>query len=1010
MRLALLCALAVGLYCLVETSRGEPPHVAATDPRLPEEELRSFHLPPGFIAQLVAAEPKVNKPINIAFDAAGRLWVTESVEYPFPAPPGRTPRDRVKILEDFGPDGRARKITTFADGLNIPIGVLPLARGAIVYSIPNVYRLTDTDGDGKADRRDILLSTYGFNDTHGMTGEFTAGFDGWVYACHGFSNTSKVQGRGPENITMQSGNVYRFRPDGSRLEYFSHGQVNPFGLAFDPLGNLYSCDCHSRPIYQLLKGAYYPSFGRPDDGLGFGPEMMRHDHGSTAIGGIAYYAATQFPAEFRDNTFVGNVVTNRINRDRLEWHGSTPQALEMPDLLKSDDPWFRPVDIKLGPDGALYVADFYNRIIGHYEVPLNHPGRDRYRGRIWRIVYQGDNPQDSKTHPGAWAATVPNLTNLAVQELIKALGDPNLTIRLQAANQLVERGGKDSHRDLVQALASESPLRRAHALWVLHRKHGLPSKSLDKAARDSDKLVRVHAMRVLADTANWTDGTHALALAGLRDGDAFVQRAAAEAVAAHPKAANVAPLLKLLHAVPASDTHLLHMVRMALRDQLVPASTWMELAKVAWSERDAHAIADICPGLRSTESASFLLRHLELWPEAKGNVTRYAHHVARYGGANSTKSMLELARLKFKNDLRLQADIFKAVYQGAQERGLSLGPTELAWADELFRRLGAVAGDAGLHTAIDLAANLKLQSAQDALVGLAREKLQGVALRKRALIALGAIQPEKHIGVFAQILRTPSEVVEVRAQAAEVLAAMPQSGAQTELVQALETVPAALQKTIALGMAGSKQGAEKLLEAVGSGKASARLLQEPPIALRLDQARVPDLRARLAKLTRGLPPADMRLQELLRRRHDGFLQAKTDAALGLKSFEKNCAACHQIKNQGSKIGPQLDGIGIRGLERLLEDILDPNRNVDQAFRATTLTLKNGQIVGGLFLRQDGAVLVMADAKGKEVRVPHDDVDERAVSQLSPMPANFGDQIAAPELYHLLAFLLEQRVK
>ena len=188
---------------------------------------------------------------------------------------------------------------------------------------------------------------------------------------------------------MNSGNTYRMRPDGSHAEYFTHGQVNPFGLAFDPLGNLYSCDCHSRPVYQLLRGAWYPSFGKPDDGLGFGPEMVTHDHGSTGIAGISYYAADQFPEAYRGTVFIGNVVTNRINHDRIEWHGSTPKGIEQPDFVWSEDNWFRPVDIELGPDGALYVADFYNRIIGHYEVPLTHPGRDRDRGRIWRIVYRG---------------------------------------------------------------------------------------------------------------------------------------------------------------------------------------------------------------------------------------------------------------------------------------------------------------------------------------------------------------------------------------------------------------------------------------------------------------------------------------------------------------------------------------------------------------------------------------------------------------------------------------------
>ena len=193
------------------------------------------------------------------FDDRGRLWVTQTVEYPFPEKDGKLKgQDAVKVLEDFGPDGKAHKITTFADDLDIPIGVLPLLsakpQDAIVYSIPSIWRLRDTDGDGKADERTVLYTKYGHKDTHGMTGNFTWGFDGWVYACHGFSNESTVKGADGKPVTFQSGNVYRFRPDGSHLEYVTHGQVNPFGLAFDPLGDLYSCDCETKPIAQLLRG------------------------------------------------------------------------------------------------------------------------------------------------------------------------------------------------------------------------------------------------------------------------------------------------------------------------------------------------------------------------------------------------------------------------------------------------------------------------------------------------------------------------------------------------------------------------------------------------------------------------------------------------------------------------------------------------------------------------------------------------------------------------------------
>ena len=197
---------------------------------------------------------------------------------------------------------------------------------------------------------------------------------------------------------------------------------------------------------------------------------------------------------------------------------------------------------------------------------------------------------------------------------------------------------------------------------------------------------------------------------------------------------------------------------------------------------------------------------------------------------------------------------------------------------------------------------------------------------------------------------------------------------------------------------------------MAAGKASARLLQEGPLCVRLQQAKIANLDDRLAKLTKGLPTADQRVQVLLNQRRDGYRKAQPDIEVGFKVFEKHCAACHQIANKGAKIGPQLDGIGIRGLDRILEDILDPNRNVDQAFRTTTLVLNNGQQVNGLLLRQDGKILILADTAGKEVRVPVADVQERLSSPLSPMPANLVEQIPEEDFYHLLGYLLAQRPK
>ncbi len=499
----------------------------------------------------------------------------------------------------------------------------------------------------------------------------------------------------------------------------------------------------------------------------------------------------------------------------------------------------------------------------------------------------------------------------------------------------------------------------------------------------------------------------ALAFAGLKDRDAFVQRTAADALGRHPEPGHVAHLLELRHQVPKADTHLLHAVRMALRDTLIPRNNWEKLPTVSWTEKDSRAIADVCLGLRSAESAAFFLGHIQRWQEKKDIVTDYVHHIARYGSAGSGKKGLELARTKFKDDLQMQATLFKAVHRGLQERGTSIGASEQTWAKELVLRLIEAAD---LQTGIELAGTLKLEAVEDVIARLATDAKVAEAQRRSAVTALVSIQPKKHTGLLGKMLLNSEEPAGLREQAAVSLAGTNLAEAHAHLVKALEAAPAALQKTIALALAGSQQGATMLLDAVAAGKASARLLLEQPVEARLRQTNVPQLSQTLAKHTRGLPKTEERLHKLLSQRSQAYRKAETDPVLGAKLFQTHCGNCHQIKNQGAKLGPQLDGIGSRGLERLLEDILDPNRNVDQAFRSTVLNLKNGQVISGLFLRREGKILVLADEKGKEVRIPEDSVETRSVSPLSPMPGNFAEQMPERDFYHLMAYLLRQRVK
>ncbi|MCW5552827.1 MAG: c-type cytochrome [Verrucomicrobiae bacterium] len=1136
--------------------------IRKTEALAPEEAQKSFHLPPGFEIQLVAAEPDISKPMNLAFDERGRLWMTQSREYPFPVPTNSPGRDEIKILSDFDESGRARRVTTFADGLNIPIGLYPYRGGAIAFSIPAIYHFEDTDGDGRADRRTVLYSGQGYDlDTHGLTSSFRRGYDGWLYACHGYRNTSTLRGTDGHAITMNSGNTYRMRLDGSRVEQFTWGQVNPFGLQFDPLGDLFSADCHSSPVYQLLRGAYYPSFGKPHDGLGFGPNICPHTHGSTAICGIVVYHDDRFPPEYRGNSLIGNVMTCRINRDSYPGRNSTRNARQEPDFLRSDDPWFRPVDLTLGPDGAIYVADFYNRIIGHYEVPLDHPGRDRERGRIWRIIYRGDG----KRHP------VPqdfDLSQSTAAELGKQLAHPNLTVRMLATEQLTDRIGPAAIRPVEKLLSDKKSTaeQKVHGLWVLHRLRALNSKMLAHAARDSDHTVRTHAMRVVSETADWTPTMRDLAVTGLRDADPFVQRAAADAFVTHPRPAHLAPLLEARRRVPPDDPALLHTVRMALRNQLQAPGAFQFLNSLPLEETHLRAIADVTVGVKSPDAGSYALAHAYKVAPSRTSLMTCLRHAARYAPESEVDALVIIAQEKFLDDLDAQFDLFKSVQEAFAQRGASLSAAHTAWAAELAGQLLAptdaantpwivvplsgtesssnpwmlqqrpsadgdqasaffsslpagesltgilrsrtfaippqlsfylaghdghperppqrrnlvrliaadtrevlaqaapprndeaqrIAWDLRKHTgrqgileivdghagtafawlaagrfepavvampeaipngpsqrqqdAAHLVRTVPLPEFESQMTQVFSEKSNPLEARAAAAAALVALKPETYIPDLARSLGDTNASPAFRETMAGVLAGLNSSLAREAVLEALLTAPHRLQLKLAQSLAGNPAGAEALLQLAESRKISPQLLLDRAVRERLAAARLPQYRARYAKLTAGLSPVNAEMQKLIATRLAGFLPGRSSAERGALVYEKSCAACHQIAGKGAIIGPQLDGVGSRGLERLIEDVIDANRNVDPAFRTSNLTLRDDTAITGLLRREEGEVLVFADATGREIAVPKREIVENRESELSLMPSNFGDILTVEEFNDLMAYLLAQGAK
>jgi putative heme-binding domain-containing protein len=915
--------------------------VRETEPLSPEDERAALTVPDGFEIQLFAAEPQINKPINIAFDKRGRLWVSSTVEYPYAAKKERwsdpegtrvaDSRDAIKILEDTDGDGRADSVIDFADGLNIPTGVLPWSKpehhdGCIAWSIPNIWYFADTTGDGKCDLREVLFGPLGFEkDTHGMCSSFRLGTDGWVYATHGFNNSSHAVASDGSEIKMESGNVFRFRPDGSHIEIFSRGQVNPFGLCFDQRGNLYSADCHSSPIYQLLRGATYPHFGKPAGPLGFGPTMIQHTHGSTGICGITYFHSGVWGEEWNDHILIGNPVNSRVNRDRIQFTGSTPVANEEADFIESDDPWFRPVDLTIGPDGALYIADFYNRIIGHYEVPLDHPGRDRERGRIWRVV------KKSGTRPSPPGPKVEPITNP------------------------------------IAALTSEDP---------------------------------------------------------------FVQRSAAAALQFAPDPDAVGPLSDVLAKTPAEDTHLRHVLRMAIREHLQLPGAFADLPT------DDDSLIQSALAVPTSDAADFLLKAGPI-----GFLDR-AHHIARYGSDEARQMLIGVVQMP-KAGLAAQAAAIQQIADGLEEGGSTRHrPDLLTWAQNIAPQLlnaheNQAPGDwtqipNGTSSSPWVLQARKCADGFEATVLSSLSQTGGDAEQRTGTIrSRDFAAPETltfwlcgHRGSPGKAAHEKNFVRLVNAATgAELHRAFPPRNDVCQQItwkldkQATQEV----RLEIVDGDSGGGYawlGVTRIEPAVVSvDDFDQAASSEKSLAFLADLLKISapaDLRDRLRPFLPPAPPAPPRvisdadrkkLDALIAARLANFDAANSDFARGAVLFKTHCAVCHRVEGEGGLIGPQLDGIGNRGAERLAEDVLDPNRNIDAHFYLTTLKLKDGSITAGYLHAERGEIIELLDPTGQTRRLSKNEIESRETSPVSLMPPTFGETLTESEFHDLLSWLL-----
>lgn len=556
-----------------QRSRGDAPWPKMPKPLSPADSMQHLVVPAGFEVQLVAADPDIKKPIAMGWDERGRLWIAETLDYPNRLlEPGEPGRDRLVICDDTNHDGKADKFTVFADGLNIPTSFTFSNGGVIVHQVPHTLFLKDTNGDDKADVREVLFSGWGRSDTHAGPNNLRYGFDNWIWGMVGYSAFHGTVG-GKEFLFRQG--FYRFRPDGSAFEFLRATNNNTWGLGFNEAGVVFGSTANNNPsVYLPIPDRYYPPAGLVSKTLGAIADTSRYlpitdrvrqvdvHWGYTSAAGHAVYTARAYPKEYWNRVaFVTEPTGHLVGQFNLEASGGNYRSKNPTNLIASDDEWFAPIMAEVGPDGSVWVIDWYNYIVQHNPTPrgfergagnaYENELRDKRFGRIYRIVWKGD----------AAKATLPpfTLAGATPAQLVAALANDNLLWRSHAQRLLVERARKDVVPALIALVRDEKVdeiglnAGATHALWTLHGLNAIDAIAEARAAavaalRHRSPGVRRNAVAVLPHAKATAAAVVEAGL--LKDNDGQVRLAALLALADCPETAVAGEAIHTLLADP----------------------------------------------------------------------------------------------------------------------------------------------------------------------------------------------------------------------------------------------------------------------------------------------------------------------------------------------------------------------------------------------------------------------------------------------------------------------------
>ncbi|MBW3539285.1 MAG: ThuA domain-containing protein [Planctomycetes bacterium] len=984
------------------------------------ESLQRIVTPVGFEPRLFAAEPDIGKPIALAWDERGRLWIAETTDYPNDLVREGPGNDRIRICEDADGDGRADRFTVFAEGLSIPTSLLPAYGGAIVHQAPHTLFLKDTDGDDRADVREVLFSGWSTDDTHAGPSNLRYALDGWIYGMVGYAGfEGEIAGR---RQSFRTG-FYRFRlgpPDEGQhaprvveFEFLRNTNNNSWGVGFSEEGLLFGSTANRNPsVYLPIPNRYYERVrGWSSSVLGgialdhlFDPitanvRQVDHHGGFTAAAGHALYTARTWPRRYWNRTAFVNGPTGHLTAVfDLQSAGGDFVSRNAWNLLAGDDEWIAPIAAEVGPDGHVWILDWYNYIVQHNPTPAGYRTgrgnayetdlRDKTHGRIYRIVHTAaDQPNEFSLH---------DATN---DELVAALGHSNMSWRLHAQRLLVERGAREAVPALTAVVADQlvddiglNPA-AMHALWTLKCLGALDADGAGSVSARSNPEAIAAALSALGHPSAGVRRTAALVLP--RTAECLHQLCNSGVLEDHNAQVRLAAFLALSEMPPAAEGAQAVLSSISRPENAL--DPWLpDALTAAAAGHDEHflrqaAAAALDPGTQRVALAI---------------VERVAEHYARGGPVESVGELL--VALKNSSDSQVARAImaglargwpagqkphFKPAHDEALLALLSRLPAE---SQAQLVRLGLAWGSGRLEQHAAKIASSLLKSVQN-------EKL---AERERIDAARQLIEfrPEstEHVRQILDLLspRTPP------ALARGLLDAVSRSTADAAGASIIESLsrqtPEVRRETVRV-LLGRRAWTERLVAALEAGTV-------PLGELSLDQKQgllahprevIATRVRRLLERGGALPNPDR--QQVIERLMP-LASQDGDADRGRALFEKHCSKCHVHSGKGTAIGPDLTGMAVHPKAELLVQMLDPSRSVEGNYRLYTVVTDEGRVFNGLLASETQTTLELFDTEGKRHVVLREEVEELVASQKSLMPEGFEKQLAENELVDLLSFL------